>query len=315
MQLLSSLCRQIIFVSFLVLFFTSCDKRMDEQAMPEKLSIAGKLATSPNFSLIQAAVVQSGLHSILDSPGTYTFFAPSNEAMLASGMTLDKIKNTPTVQLKKIISYHLLPIRLFLSDFRPGVYYNEITVGGDTSFVIKNEQGLFVNGIKIGQTDVLQRNGIIHVASQLLLPAEGDLMEVVSVDTSLSMFNAALLRTANGGTDLTNALVCGCKFTLFAPTNDAFKIAGYKNLESIENTAYSKIVSLLSYHITKERVFSNEWSNGMNALMINNKFITMYQNGNDFMIKGEKNEFPIKIIKQNTMAKHGIIHTIERLIE
>ncbi len=50
-------------------------------------------------------------------------------------------------------------------------------------------------------------------------------------------------------------------------------------------------------------------------MMINNKSITMYQNGNDFMVKGEKNEVPIKIIKQNTMAKHGIIHSIDRIIE
>ncbi len=315
MRLLNRLNQGFIYISFILFTLSSCEKRIDEQVRPEKLSIAGKLATTEDFSLIQAAVVQSGLQNMLDSPGNYTFFAPSNGAMLASGMTLEQIKSTPVSQLKKMITYHLLPIRLFLNDFKTNVYYNEITVGGDTSFVIKNDQGLFVNGIKIEQTDILQRNGIIHVIPAFLQPANGDLMEVVSHDTSLSLFNAALHKTAEGGTDLTNALVCGCEFTIFAPTNSAFKIAEYPNVASIENGDYKKIVSLLSYHIKKERVFSSDWSNGLSMMMINNKSITMYQNGNDFMVKGEKNEVPIKIIKQNTMAKHGIIHSIDRIIE
>ncbi len=315
MRLLKRLNLQFISMSLFLVTFSACDKQMDEQVQPVKLSIAGKLATSADFSLIQAAVVQSGLQNLLDSPGSYTFFAPSNGAMLASGMTLEQIMSTPASQLRKMITYHLLPIRLFLNDFKTNIYYNEITLGGDTAFVIKNDQGLFVNGVKIEQTDLLQKNGIIHSTSLILKPANGDLMEVVSEDTSLSMFHAALLRTANGGTDLTNALVCGCKFTLFAPTNSAFKFVGYPDAISIENADYKKIVALLSYHITKERVFSSDWSNDMNVMMINNKSIKMFQNGNDFMVKGEKNELPIKIIKKNTMAKHGIVHTIERLIE
>jgi uncharacterized surface protein with fasciclin (FAS1) repeats len=315
MRLLKRLNLQFISMSLILVTFSACDKRMDEQVQPVKLSIAGKLATSADFSLIQAAVVQSGLQNLLDSPGSYTFFAPSNGAMLASGMTLEQIKSTPASQLRKMITYHLLPLRLFLNDFKTNVYYNEITIGGDTAFVIKNDQGLFVNGIKIEQTDLLQKNGIIHSTSLLLKPANGDLMEVVSEDTSLSMFHAALLRTANGGTDLTNALVCGCKFTLFAPTNSAFKFAGYPDAISIENADYKKIVALLSYHISKERVFASDWTNQMAIHMINGRNIQIIENGNQMMIKGSANLSPIKVLKFNTMAHHGVIHTIERILE
>ena len=315
MRLLKRLNLQFISMSLFLVTFSACDKRMDEQVQPVKLSIAGKLATSADFSLIQAAVVQSGLQNLLDSPGSYTFFAPSNGAMLASGMTLEQIKSTPASQLRKMITYHLLPIRLFLNDFKTNVYYNEITIGGDTAFVIKNDQGLFVNGIKIEQTDFLQKNGIIHVTSSLLKPANGDLMEVVSEDTSLSMFHAALLRTAKGGTDLTNALVCGCKFTLFAPTNSAFKFAGYPDTTSVQIADYKKIVALLSYHISKERVFTSDWTNQMAIHMINGRQIQIIQNGNEMMLKGDANLTPIKVLKRNTMAHHGVIHTIDRLLE
>lgn len=165
---------QFIFIAIIFIIFSSCEKQFDDSVIQEKQTISGKLTTTEDFSLIQAAVIRSGLKNLLDSTGTFTFFAP---------------------------------------------------------------------------------------------------------------------------------------------TNSAFQIAGYPDAASIEKCDYKKIIALLSYHITKERLFSSDWSNGMQALMINNKLITMYQNGNEFMVKGENSELPTRIIKQNTMAKNGIVHSIERLIE
>lgn len=299
----------------IILFFTSCDKQMQDESTVVMRSITDQIATNSDFSLLNAALEKAGMKEMLDTPGAFTIFAPTNEVMNTSGFNLQKIQELSSDTLKKIVSYHILKTRLFENDFKMGVYYNEITVGGDSSFAIRNEQGLFVNGIKILQVDFLQSNGIIHIPSKVFHFPKGDLLEVVAVDTSLGIFNAALLKSAKGGTDLTNALVCGCKFTLFAPTNEAFKIAGFPDQASIENADYKKIVALLSYHITKERVFTSDWSNGMPVMMINNRQITIFQKGNQFMIKGEKNEFPIRIIQQNTMAKYGIVHSIERIIE
>lgn len=315
MNIIRICSKKIIVLSFIAFLFASCDKREEEQGMPLKLSIAQKIASTNEFSLINEAVVKAGLKSLLDSPGTFTFFAPSNDAMYASGLTIAHLNNMSSEQLQKLVKYQILPSRLFLEDFKLGVYYNELSLGGDSSFVIKNEKGLFVNGIKVTQTDLLQSNGIIHVIDKMLLPAQGDLLEVLAMDTSLSMFNTAMLRTAQGGTNLTNALVCGCKFTLFAPTNNAFKLAGYANIESIENMDYNKMVALLSYHITKERVFSSDWSRDMKVHMINNRYINILQDGSNFMIKGELNNSPINIIKYNTMATHGVVHSIERILQ
>lgn len=309
------LIQQFYVIACIALLFISCDKRIDDLATPPKLSIAKKIATSESFTILHAAIVKTGLHAMLDSPGTYTFFAPTNEVMIASGITLDQVNTLTESQLSKVVKYHILPTRLFLDDFKLGVYYNEISIGGDSSFVTRNEQGLFINGAKVQQTDLVQANGIIHIPSKLLLPPQGDILEVVAVDTSLSMFNAALLKTAKGGTDLTNALVCGCKFTLFAPTNQAFKLAGYSTMGSIDSADYKKMVALLSYHITKERVFSSDWTSQMSIHMINGRQIQIIQNGSEMMVKGDANVLPIKVVKHNTMASHGVIHSIDRILE
>lgn len=302
----------ILCITFLTL---SCDKNVNEQSAPPRLSIAKNIATNKSFTILQAAFVKTGLNTILDSPGTYTLFAPTDAVMIASGVTMDQVNSLTIEQLSKILKYHILPTRLFLDDFKLGIYYTEISLGGDSSFVSRNEQGLFVNGVKVMQTDLLQSNGIIHLPSKLFQPPHGDLLEVVAEDTSLSMFNAALLKTAKGGTDLTNALVCGCKFTLFAPTNNAFKLAGYPTVASIDSADYKKMVALISYHISKERMFSSDWSSQMSIHMINGSQIQIIQNGNEMMVKGESNLLPIKVLKHNTMATHGLIHSIERVIE
>ena len=315
MHLLRNCFRQSVTVSLVALLLMACDKRMGDGAAPLKISIAKKIATSNDFTILQAAVIKTGLQPLLDSPGTFTVFAPTNEVMIASGLTLEQINLMPTKQLEKLIKYQILPTRLFLDDFKLGVYYNEISIGGDSSFVTRNTQGLFVNGIKVIRTDILQSNGIIHIPSKLTLPAEGDLLEVVAIDTSLSFFNAALQKTSKGGTDLMNALVCGCKFTLFAPNNQAFKLAGYPTIASSDSADYKKMVALLSYHITKERVFSSDWLQSAQVHMINGRQINFMVNGNDYMVKGDSNLMPIKVIKHNTMATHGVVHTIERIIE
>lgn len=316
MTLLSrSLNKQLYLIVCIAIFSISCNKTIDEPATVPRLSIAKKIATSAEFSILHAAIQKAGLYSILDSPGTYTVFAPTNQEMIASGITLDQVNVFTAGQLSKIIKYHILPIRLFLDDFKIGVYYNEIAISGDASFVTRNDQGLFVNGIKMQQSDLIQTNGIIHIPSKLLLPPEGDLLEVVAVDSSLTFFRAALLKTANGGTDLANALVCGCKYTLFAPTNNAFKLGGYPTLGSIDSADYKKMVALLSYHISRQLVFSSDWINQMSLHMINGRQIQLIQNGNEMMVKGTANLLPIKIIKHNTMASHGVIHSIDRLLE
>lgn len=310
-----SLSPKTFCIAFIVLFSFSCKKNMDDQAIAPRLSIAKKIATSEAFTILNAAILKAGLYPILDSPGTYTVFAPTNEQMIASGITLDQVNIYTASQLSKIIKYHILPVRLFLDDFKMGIYYNEISISGDSSFVTRNNQGLFVNGIKVQQSDLIQANGVIHIPSKLLLPPKGDLLEVVAEDTSLSFFNAALLKTAKGGTDLTNTLVCGCKYTLFAPTNHAFKLGGYPTLGSVDSADYKKVVALLSYHITKERVFSSDWLNQTSLHMINGRQIQLFQNGNEMLVKGTTNSLPIKVIKHNTMASHGVVHSIERLLE
>lgn len=315
MNYFSSKCRVLLLSTF-ALFFVACEKQLEEGGGGAvSISITDQIATNSSFSILNVALAKADMQEMLDTPGTFTFFAPNNSVMIASGFNLEKIQQLSRDTLRKILTYHLLNTRLFENDFRMGVHYNEITAGGDSSYAIRNEQGLFVNGIKMLYTDFLQSNGLIHIPSKVFHFPQGDLLDVVEADTSLSLFNAALLKSAKGGTDLTNALVCGCKFTIFAPTNTAFKLAGYQDKASIENADYQKVVALLSYHIAKERSFSSDWSHDMKMQMINGRFVQVMQNGTAFMLKGEYNKEPIPIIKQNTMAIHGLVHVIDRLLE
>ncbi len=81
-------------------------------------------ATSEAYTCLSQALKTSGLDKILASQGTFTLFAPNDEAFktLAATMThssFTSLMNNPA-QLKAILSYHVLPEENTLSSLYAG---------------------------------------------------------------------------------------------------------------------------------------------------------------------------------------------------
>ena len=97
---------KILMLACLPLFaLVSCKK---DEAAPAK-TIATLVTENANLSLLRTAVVRAGLVETLSGQGTFTVFAPDNNAFAAAGLgTEAAINAVPEATLRQIILYHVL---------------------------------------------------------------------------------------------------------------------------------------------------------------------------------------------------------------
>lgn len=136
---------------------------------------------SKNHTALATAVQAAGLGQTLRGPGPFTFFAPTNDAFgkLPAG-TLEKLVqsgNQPT--LAKLLNGHLVPGRLAAIDLARAVQEG----GGSASLKTLNGNSLTVTldgptlkltdelggTILLTQTDLYQKNGIVHVVDGVVM--------------------------------------------------------------------------------------------------------------------------------------------------
>lgn len=122
-----------------------------------------------NFNtLIEAAKAVSFIET-LKSPGSFTLFAPTDEAFanLPEG-TLDLLlQDIP--KLRKIVAYHIASGDVRSDDL---VQINEAETLEGSIVAIESANGKFkVNNANVLKTDIITDNGVIHVIDAVLMPA------------------------------------------------------------------------------------------------------------------------------------------------
>lgn len=151
---------------------------------PDK-PIAQNASQAPNLTTLVAAVKAAGLVDTLAGPGPFTVFAPTNDAFsrLAPGTVDTLLKPENKATLAKVLTYHVVPGTLTLTDIQA-----KVTAGGGKAVLTTVEgepltieligggvQLTDVNGNKsyIETPDVAQSNGVVHVVNGVLSPKLG----------------------------------------------------------------------------------------------------------------------------------------------
>lgn len=137
-------------------------------------TIADIAAGNPDFSTLVTALDAAGLVETLAGDGTFTVFAPTNDAFDALPLgTLDMLlADIPT--LTEVLTYHVLPGSVIEDGFV--FLQNRATVQGAPLSVSRKDGAFFVNDtVKIVTTDIGASNGVIHVVDAVMLPPESDL--------------------------------------------------------------------------------------------------------------------------------------------
>ncbi len=128
-------------------------------------------AGNKDFSTLVAAVKAAGLAETLSGKGPFTVFAPTNEAFakLPEGTVETLLKPENKEKLAGILTYHVVGAKVMAADVKPGKVK---TVNGK-EFEIKVTDGtVMVDNAKVVKTDIVGKNGVIHVIDSVILPAE-----------------------------------------------------------------------------------------------------------------------------------------------
>lgn len=123
------------------------------------------------FNTLIAAAKAAGLAGVLNSPGHYTVFAPTDAAFakLPKGTVEDLLKPKNKHKLRAILLYHVLGKRVYSKDLPHGTIHAK-TLNGKSLRVRKSAHGVRVNRARVIAADVKASNGVIHVIDRVLLP-------------------------------------------------------------------------------------------------------------------------------------------------
>ena len=302
----------MIFGLAAVVLFSSCKK--DEDEMPANQSITDIVVANNNFSLLKAALMHAGLTDVLAGDGSFTVFAPNNEAFVSAGLDTEaKIKALPVETLKNILMYHVLGQQVASSAIATASNTPVNTLADVNVFVTKNTSGVFINGANVIQADIMASNGVIHVINTVLMPPAGNIVQAAQANPDFTFLVAAVLRASQGSTNVAQVLSGAGPFTVFAPTNQAFMNAGFANIDAIRAADPAVLTSILTYHVIAARVLSSDLTEGAKPATVNGAALTITLNGGA-KVKGDKNTTAAVIAPANMLTTNGVIHVIDQVL-
>ncbi len=157
---------------------------------PPTGNIVETAIATPGFdSLVKAVVQVSGagvtgadnIANILATGNALTVFAPTNQAFAAlfanPAFPFRQISEIPNSTLRAVLLHHAVPARAFSNDLANGnitmANGSALTVAGvgTSNITLQGGETVFNNtNAGIAATNIMARNGVIHVINQVLIP-------------------------------------------------------------------------------------------------------------------------------------------------
>ena len=274
---------------------------IDKVLMPPVDIPATAQTTGVHNSLV-AAVIQADLLPVLQGPGPFTLFAPTDQAFTDAGIDLAAL-DTPTGKqtLSDILLYHVISSEVQASDVTDCLSV-DATNGQPLSFTVGNT--VKVNNATVTSTDVVTSNGLIHVIDKVLTPTDNPndiprTAQCTGIHDSLvaGVIQAELLSTLQGPGP----------FTLFAPTDQAFTDAGI-DLASLDTPEGKATLSdILLYHVVSGEVPSSAVTECLSATAVNGQPLS-FTVGNGVMVNDAD------VTSADVTTSNGVIHVIDKVL-
>jgi uncharacterized surface protein with fasciclin (FAS1) repeats len=123
-----------------------------------------------SFKTLAKLLGDAGLVETLKGPGPFTVFAPTDEAFAkvpaATLQALAADKNA----LKNVLLYHVVAGKVMAADALKLAGKGAKTVEGSEAKISVMGNTPMINNAHIVQTDILAKNGVIHVIDAVILP-------------------------------------------------------------------------------------------------------------------------------------------------
>ncbi|KAM3601010.1 uncharacterized protein V6R79_006083 [Siganus canaliculatus] len=261
------------------------------------------------LGLVKATTTQqysdmSKLREEIEGKGSFTMFAPSNEAWdLLDNDVRSALVSNVNIELYNALHFHMVNRRLLTKDMK-----NDMTV---TSMY--NDLGLYINHYPNGIVTVncariihgnqVATNGVVHVIDRVISAVGNTIKEVLDVHEDLSSFGAAVIAAG-----MMDKLGQPGHFTLFAPTNEAFDSLSPDYLERITEDK-DVIAALVNYHLLNSVQCSEAIMSGSVYETAEGSTIEIGCDGDSLTVNGIK-----MVLKKDIVTTNGVIHLIDRVL-
>uniref|UniRef100_A0A8C9VZQ8 Transforming growth factor-beta-induced protein ig-h3 n=1 Tax=Scleropages formosus TaxID=113540 RepID=A0A8C9VZQ8_SCLFO len=239
----------------------------------------------------------------IEGPGSFTFFAPSNEAWAALPEILDSLVSNVNIELLNALHYHMVNKRLSSDDLKHGATFNSMYQDSDLHIHHYPNGIVTVNCARLVKTDQHATNGMVHVIDRVITAITNDIHSFLDTDDDLEN-----LRTAVAMAGMTTMLESEGPYTLFAPTKEAF--------EKIPRATLTRILSdpvalkdLLNYHILRSIQCSEAIVAGTPMETLQGTMLEVGCNGKDMTLNGKA-----IITRKDQLGTNGVIHYINELL-
>ena len=299
---------KLIKLTLLVVSSTLMFSCSDDDSSQQNNSITDIASGNPNFSILVDALTRANLAETLDQEGSYTVFAPTNEAFMnfLDDNGFESLDDVPVATLTQVLLNHVVSGTNLSSGLTTG-YVKTLATGSASStntlsMFINTASGVRLNGVSsVTTADIIADNGVIHVVDAVI-----GLPTIVTHATANPNFST--LATLLTEQELVGTLngTASSPFTIFAPLNSAFDTATlnlYSGLNSTQKTA------VLTYHVVPgANVLSNAIPSGP---------ITTFETGT-FTISGtvitDEQSRATNIVATDVQASNGVIHAVNQVL-
>jgi uncharacterized surface protein with fasciclin (FAS1) repeats len=229
-----------------------------------------------------------------------TILIPTNAALRQAGYPESIVDSSSSTLVDRMLRYQYLPSGLVADS---GALTSNVTLLGPPIYAQKQNDGtILFNTYAATTSGTPQQVGkakVYYLNAALTSPLDS-LPELLFNDTSLTFLNEAFLRT----NFYDSALLSG-SYTLLAPSNDAFRKAGYDSVGAIDSADYNTIVQLLGNQVIKGTYFSSTFPASVQRLQGSD--VTVTYNSGLPQLTTVSNPAPVNLLFANQVAGRNLI--------
>lgn len=308
---------RMLFLLVGTVWMTSCDSLFTK-------SMEGEIYKVYNDKMIDEIMLDQGLTSFLSivekaeftgtihAYGTYTLFAPTNEAVSAYLQERSiSINDLTKEEAERIVKYHLISDTLRTSDFiigrlaSPNFAKKYLTTQLDGSYMVNRVANITVKNLS-------GANGILHVIDKVLTPPQQTITDAVrALPADYSLMKEVFERS--GMADSFSVVREGFWFTFFIQNDNAFIEAGIhsvdelvvelrKNTPAIEN-ADTLLHNFIAYHGVNSLMYIADLLYISSMQTMAPKQVVTFKRNQDTILINEMNQG--KIFEAGVMLDRG----------
>lgn len=304
--------RNLAFIAIVSLVTLSCDNDDNPTPVMQPETITELAIATPELSILVDALVRVDLAATLNQAGSYTVFAPTNDAFTTflNGATLDDVSDA---DLTQILLNHVV-VGEFPSTSLSTSYVSTLATQANSdlnlSMFIDTSAGVTLNGVSdVIIPDVDATNGIIHVVDAVI-----GLPTIVDHALANREFSALVSALSAADGDLVSVLSGEGTFTVLAPDNDAFTT--FLNGASLTDVPTDALANILLNHVLGSVVTSSDLV-GLGAGYTNTlatgpsaNNLSLYFNSTE----GVRFNGVSSVAAADVVTTNGIIHAVDAVI-